>query len=44
MIWEDEALEVAVCSVGNTYFQDTFGQSGRAIHHDLLIRLHLYLA
>ena len=42
--WEDEAPEVAVSSVGNTYLQDTLGQSGRAIHHGLLIRHRLYVA
>ena len=38
--WEDVAPEVAVSSVGNTYFQDTLGQSGHAIHHDYLMPFH----
>ena len=41
--WEDVAPEVAVSSIGNTFLQETLGQSSRAIHHDLLIRHRLYV-
>ena len=43
-IWEDVAPEVTVSSGGITYLQDTLGQSGRVIPHDLLIRYRLYVA
>ena len=43
--WKDVAPEVVVPSVrGICTLRDTLGQSGRAIYHDLLIRLCLYVA
>ena len=43
--WEDVAPEVAVSAVGNTYlYKRHVRSSGCAIHHELLIQYHLYVA